>query len=90
MLALERGFVWRDPSGQTLSPAPVGAELEGDSLRLYQEIRAPLTRGTFSVECHWMHELFAGQRNVIQIELGPDPQRIDLDARTTLGRFTVG
>lgn len=90
MLAIERAFIWRDSAGTLLVPSPVGAELKGDSVHLYQEIRAPLSSGGYTVTCHLMHDLFAGQRNVIQIELRPIPQRIELDERSPQGRFTVG
>ncbi|MFZ9709357.1 MAG: DUF6702 family protein [Steroidobacteraceae bacterium] len=89
MMAIERAFVWRNPAGSPLAPSPVGAELKGDSLHLYQEIRAPLPSGRYTVTCELLHDLFSGQRNVIQIELGTSPQRIELDARSPEGRFTI-
>ena len=89
LLELERRLGWFDPSGQRLSPAAVGAELESDSVRLYQEMPIPSVAGTFVVECMLLHDVFREQRNVIQIELGDDIQRLELSAANPRGSWKL-
>lgn len=90
MLEIERTFVWRDPSGVRIEPRAVGAELEGDSVLVYQEWPAPRLEGTYTVGCTFLHTLFAEQRNVIQIELGGTIQRLELSAADASGPWKFG
>lgn len=90
LLEIERHVRWFDPAGVRLAPAAVGAELEGDSVMLYQELPAPSVKGTFVVESTLLHEVFGGQRNVIQIELGDDIQRLELSATNPRGSWKFG
>ena len=67
-LEIENGFLWLSPDGTPLRPATVGAELAGDNVLVYQEMPAPKLRGTFTVECSLLQDVFAEQANNVSVE----------------------
>ena len=89
MLEIEQRFRWTTPSGKTLRPQAVGAELKGDGLVLYQDCEAPEEFGLYQVECRLLHEIFDAQSNTISIELVDPPLRRQLNAGKPTTRFEL-
>ncbi len=87
MLEIEQRCRWTTPSGKPLQPQAVGAELQGDGLVLYQDCLAPDEVGSYTVECHLLHDIFAGQSNTVSIELVEPPLRRQLTAAMPTTRF---
>ena len=86
-LEVERNFRWWGVEGEPLQPSTIGAELRGDSVLIYQQMPAPLRRGTCAVECSFLHALFEEQRNHISIELARPHTLLRLSKREPRGEF---
>lgn len=89
MLEIEQRFRWTTPSGKSLQPQAVGAELQGDGLVLYQDCEAPEELGLYQVECRLLHEIFEAQSNTVSIELVDPPLRRQLNAGMPTTRFEL-
>ncbi len=86
-LELERCFRILGPDGKPLSIATVGAELEGDSVLVYQELPAPPARGTYTVECTLFQEVFPGQLNNLSVDLVQPSTVLRLSAQAPRAAF---
>ena len=79
MLEIERRILWSTSAG-AIALTPVGAELGGDSVLLYQEWLAP-PRGTrVFIESRLLHEQHVGQVNRFSIETTTPPILLSTDA----------
>lgn len=68
MLAIEQQILWsRAEAAMVLEP--IGAELVGDSLRLYQQCDAALAGTRIAIKCEFLHDVFSDQVNRFSIEL---------------------
>jgi hypothetical protein len=86
-LEIDNGFLWLAPDGAALRPATVGAELAGDNVLVYQEMSAPKLRGTFTVECSLLQEVFAEQANNVSIEFVKPYALLKLSRRARRASF---
>ena len=78
---VEGSFHLHDPAGQALPLATLGAEPEGDTVVVYQELRAPMRAGRYSLTCTLLHELFPQQVNNVLVAVGSGaPLNLTLDA----------
>jgi hypothetical protein len=89
MLEIETRIAWFDPQATPLRPKPVGAELSGDAVVLYQELATPILQGRYQVRSTFLHDVFAAQRNNFSIELAQNPLPIRLNAAQTTASFEV-
>lgn len=87
-LEVERGFRWLAPTGETLQPSTVGAELEGDNVYVYQELPAPVATGRYAVEATLMQDVFPDQVNNISLEFTVPRTALRLSRRQPRGEFT--
>lgn len=88
-LEIERGFRWFGPTGVSLQPVTVGAELEGDNVYVYQEMPSPDAGGRYTVETSLLHDVFPEQVNNISLEFALPRTTLRLSRRQSRGEFTL-
>ena len=79
MLEIERRILWSTRAG-SMTLAPVGAELAGDSLLLYQECIPPPSGTSVFIESRLLHAEFKAQINRFSIETTTPPILLSTDA----------
>ncbi|MFM7395520.1 MAG: DUF6702 family protein [Gammaproteobacteria bacterium] len=85
-LEIEKEFRWLMPQGRVATPVTLGAELEGDNLIVYQELRSPVP-GRWSVESSFMHRVFEDQTNRILLEYAMPMGAITLSRTSPKAEF---
>ncbi|MEM8777886.1 MAG: DUF6702 family protein [Cyanobacteria bacterium P01_G01_bin.49] len=75
--------------GEPLSLEPVGAQIEGDYLWVYQERRVAGPPAHLTVRCTLMHELFAQQRNQVNLRVGDLVRTLHLAPDQPVGELRV-
>jgi hypothetical protein len=68
MLYIEKQFVLKDGAKQ-ITLQPLGAELEGEALLLYQECRLPGPPRDLSIANGILRDVFEGQTNLVNVRL---------------------
>lgn len=86
-LEIERSFRWSLSDGTALKPTTVGAELEGDNLLVYQELRVPRGSVRMVVESSFMQDLFGDQSNRVLLEFTTPKRTLTLTRSSRRAEF---
>ena len=75
--------------GEPLVLEPVGAQIDGDYLWVYQEYTADQPPDRLSVRCTLLHELFAEQQNQINLRVGDAVRSVRLSRTLPTGELLL-
>ena len=75
--------------GQLRSLEPVGVQIDGDYLWIYQELPMSAYPETPSIECSLLHDVFPAQQNQVNLRIGDSVRTLRFDNSHQDGVFSA-